>query len=169
MLHCRWPVNTLAISHCVLISLVHADVQVTSSQIDRHPTIFAEEGQNVSITCAKTAGTESDWKFRILQDDMDPLELLYSKNLTQLEQEGIHTITEESSSISESSGLENFTLVLINVKINMTGIAIVCGARGGKIFRDNRSKFYDHAAILIINEGKNQIITVWCIYNIVYS
>ena len=150
------PASTLYYPKEILVLEVRPDVQVTSNQIDRHPTVYAKERGNVSITCEKTAGTISEWKFLIQQSDANPLELWYSKDLTQLEELGIKAKLlgpEKSSSTVETHDMQNFSILILNVQIKMTGIAIVCGAKESGAVDESQVKFYNQAAILIVHKG----------------
>ena len=126
-------------------------MKVTSDQIDHHPAIRVEEGGNVSIQCAKTHGTTSEWKFLIEQSNRDPLELLYSMNLTILKELDVIAITEEGR-INKATGMQNFSILLINVTMRMTGIALECGARRNEGAREVL-KFHNNAAVLIVHKG----------------
>ena len=66
----------------------------------------------MSIKCTRTSGTISEWKFHIKQSSRDPLELLYSTNLTKLEELDITAITEEGS-VDGATGMQNFSILLI--------------------------------------------------------
>ena len=131
------------------------DVQVTSDQIDHHPTLYVNEGGNVSITCAKTVGTVSEWKFLIQQSNAYPLDLRYPKNRTQLEKMNIKVLpgSEESSGTGETHDMQNFSILIINAQLNMTGIAIVCGAKENETVGESQVVFYNQATILIVHKG----------------
>ena len=119
----------------------------------------------MSITCEKTAGTVSEWKFLIQQSDTYPLELWYSKNLTQLKEQGIKALLgpEKSSSTGETHDMQNFSILILNVQINMTGIAIVCGAKENGTADESQVKFYNQAAILIVRKGNVTTVNKLCI------
>ena len=145
----------------VLFVLYGAMVKVTSDQIDQHPAIMVEEGGNVSINCAKTPRTISEWKFRIQQCNGDSLELLYSTNLTELEKMDITAITAEEST-DETTGMQTFSIHIIAVTIKMTGLALECGVRtSNEGAREAQFKFHKTAAVLIVC-GKGQYIISTC-------
>ena len=124
-------------------------MNIVSEQIENHPSIIAEERENASITCAKTSGADSEWKFLIKISNIEPiLELYYSMNRTQLEELGIRAHTVESENTATDADMQNYSIILINVQKNMTGIAVVCGA---KMLGQGQFKFFNKAAVLIVS------------------
>ena len=107
----------------------------------------------MSIKCTRTSRTISEWKFHIKQSSRDPLELLYSTNLTKLEELNITAITKEGS-VDGATGMQNFSILLINVTMRMTGIVLECGARKTEGAREVL-KFNSNTAVLIVHtEGQ---------------
>lgn len=99
-------------------------VKVNSYDIDRHPAKSVQQGHNVSITCAKTPGSISEWKLSIPKQS-DSLEVLYvnSANFTK-----DANLCLEEGTMDEVTGMQNFSITLTNVHVNMSGTAIECGA-----------------------------------------
>ena len=112
-------------------------------------------GKNVIITCAKTSGTIGEWKFRVRCTDSNlPVrEILYTENQALLAQLGINAIANESTIIDPVTNMHNYSITLINVQTNMTGIAIVCGARRNETVEQSQFKFYSQETVLIVNRG----------------
>ena len=124
-------------------------MKVISNEIDRHPAKRVQVGDNISITCAKTPGTISEWKLSILEQ-LDSIALYYSSvNLTQK----VIINEEEEGAIDSATGLQNFSITLINVNINLTGAAIECGARWSEM-SVAQTPFHDQAAVLIIHDSE---------------
>ena len=116
-------------------------------------------GKNVTITCAKTSGTIGEWKFRVRRTDSNlPVrEILYTENQALLAQLGINAIANDSTIIDTITNMHNYSITLINVQTNMTGMAIVCGARRNETVEQSQFKFYSQETVLIVNRGISSI------------
>ena len=131
-------------------------MKVSSSQIENFPSVTTEVGKNVTITCAKTSGTIGEWKFRVRPTDSNlPVrEILYTENQALLAQLGIAVVANESTIIDTITNMHNYSITLIDVQTNMTGMAIVCGAKSNETAEQSQPEFYSQAAVLIVNGGK---------------
>lgn len=140
----------------------HADLEVSSYQIDQHPVIHALEGGDLKITCARLAGTEYEWKFLVEKD-----EFLYPEHLMILKNRGF-SITPEDGGITESDSvrLQNFSITITGVLADMTGVAVYCGATVTEGNEERRvTKFHDGAAVLIIHKSELVILGYGIIIN----
>ena len=143
--------NKSQLSNIIIIFLPPA-VKVNSYDIDRYPAKPVQQGHNVSITCAKTPGSISEWKLSIPKQS-DSLEVLYANSANFTKDANLCL---EEGAVDEVTGMQNFSITLTNVHVNMSGTAIECGARQSGM-SIAQTQFHHQAAILIVHreQGKH--------------
>ena len=133
------------------------EIQVVSDQIDVHPVLNALEKVDVLITCAKTPETISEWRFHIKRCPIDGevIEVLLPNNSKMLEDMDIRFELLDDDTVDNTTGLQNFSIRLIDVQANMTGTVIECGAR---MSGTTQRQFHDNATVLIVYTQEGEIV-----------
>ena len=135
-------------SKCYII-----EIEVISDQINLHPVLSVKEGDDVLITCARTPETISEWRFSVKQSNGDKIKLLLPQMLEQMNIKAQF----HDGDIDTNTRLKNFSTILIDVKMNMTGIVIECGAKRSTT---SQTQFYHKAAVLIVKGQNRSILTM---------
>ena len=112
--------------------------------------------------CTQTPVTAIEWKFVIHRlDGIDPLELLYSDNHLALAQQGFNLYTEDSNLYNTTSNsMQNFSITIVCVLADMTGIEIVCGASAEGIDPGKHQKFHNRGSLLVIHKSESSLTSV---------
>ena len=157
------------IIHSILLSLFTDRPTVFSKQINKIPSIIVTEGDHAVITCEAPPSSQStslypQWMLDGSMISSTPL-LIHTnqpvplKNGMELNVSMIDGPVYNDTALGE---VHNFSIVLLNVNVNITGLTVYCGVSWEE---RNITTFYEQAAVVaVVPQDKSKAMLTACMY-----
>ena len=125
--------------------------KIFSKQIDEHPSIIVTEGDDTVITCEMQTSTISLYPQWMLSgiSDAPPLLIPNNQSVSLIKEMQVAVLTMDGYVYNDShlGEVQNFSIILLNVKAAITGLTVYCGLRWEEA---NVTKFYEQAAVVVV-------------------